>query len=423
LNSINIIHIGDVHYPENEDLTVGKYGDSSFPQGVKAEILPNPLTQVLREIKQITEDNYCSLLISGDITTKNNTEEYSSFIERLNQLLQLETDWDVNRIHVVPGNHDLARNESPLDIIDIQEKFVDYVNIWKSIGLDVLCTKGIRSSEFIENNCKVKIFSINSCIGCGENRYLKDRLNDKLLPLIDEFIKGLNEDDAKKILFEDLDTPAFYEKDILDLSKEIESLDRRVLPIVLTHHNILPQSQPKVSLYGELMNGGALRSRLEKIDRPIIICHGHIHFQAMECVCNIAGENGNIISIASPKLKNGFNLIKIHYTKSRYPLGCEIIPYKFEAELTIDKSKSINLPLQKCINGSEYLRKNTVNLFNLLGSNYLRYDEVYKIFIDKHRKVMRNTFSDYLRELYWLDMVEIQNFYASTNNWQIRRIL
>ena len=158
MNTLNIIEIGDVHYPKTERIALGDYGDHSFPSGVTAEIRPNPITQTLKEIKYICDEIPSSLLITGDITTKDDQGSYSLFVNRLAKLFKFKDDWDLNRIHVVPGNHDLTRKQNPLLIEKIQSKFEVYKKIWRDSGLDILCTKGIRSSEIVENKCKFKSF-------------------------------------------------------------------------------------------------------------------------------------------------------------------------------------------------------------------------------------------------------------------------
>ena len=152
-------------------------------------------------------------------------------------------------------------------------------------------------------------------MGCGEKRLLPEAVADQIKGVLDEYATSAAPADAFDLVGEQLDTPAFDHSHVEDLMQSIKGLDDCWAPLVLAHHNVLPQSIPRVALYTEVVNGGLIRSRLASCDRPVIYCHGHIHDDPVDVVWDQRRTNGKVIAVSAPELVKGYNLITVYFSR------------------------------------------------------------------------------------------------------------
>jgi hypothetical protein len=201
----------------------------------------------------------------------------------------------------------------------------------------VLASEKRRHTQIEERGMRLDLFSINSCLGCGAKNYLPGTIRDELTNLL----KGAPFD----VSAVQLDTPAFDSDLLGQIKDDIDSLTQTTLPIVSSHHNILPQAEPRIEIYTEAINGGLVRSMLSNLGRPILYCHGHLHRDPIEIIVSPKAVKGRLVLVAAPLLSDGFNLIEVHFARSGTPIGCVIKPYRLRDEGVVKKESPVRIPL------------------------------------------------------------------------------
>jgi hypothetical protein len=77
-------------------------------------------------------------------------------------------------------------------------------------------------------------------------------IQNKLSDLLSDYAKSVGEKDAFPLVGEILDTPAFDQDHIEEVCHTIGGMNKKNVPVVVAHHNILPQAIPRVAAYTEL---------------------------------------------------------------------------------------------------------------------------------------------------------------------------
>jgi hypothetical protein len=203
----------------------------------------------------------------------------------------------------------------------------------------------------------------------------------------------------------------------------IDSLEEHVLPVVLSHHNVLPQAIPRIALYTEMLNSGLARTSLAGCKRPVLYLHGHVHDDPAEIVQPAERDLGPLISISAPELTGGFNLLEIHYGNRGSPIGCRSIPYRIKRGA-----------LRPLAERSIHVRRS--EQFETLGD--LRITEVMQhvpkgwqffttiqnaINMGRGHKMQKQTVGDVLIEAEWFGLVEIKNRDATHDEWHVKRAI
>src|SRR5947209_4720712 len=125
---VNILQIGDVHYPELfEDFQTADIKDGGYPRGVLNRSVPADARVVLaRSIREAARDaSVAAVLICGDLTTRGSLDPYQECRRWLRDACGFGdlTRWPRERVHVVPGNHDIDRRLCRPDEVDPHRKF------------------------------------------------------------------------------------------------------------------------------------------------------------------------------------------------------------------------------------------------------------------------------------------------------------
>ena len=130
MRTLRILQIGDVHYPVAKQETTADIGDAAFPTPVVESMLRLPLQGVVRaatvELEQRPAD---ALFICGDLTTKGKFTDYEACLDYLDTAFNLKR-FVPDRLHAVPGNHDIDRSKVPFDGTDLAAKFAPLSGAW-----------------------------------------------------------------------------------------------------------------------------------------------------------------------------------------------------------------------------------------------------------------------------------------------------
>jgi len=415
LKECTLLHIGDVHYRDiDRDERPVDMKDKQFPESLD-EILPERIYEtVLKYFLSEAEKAPLAILLSGDLTTYGEVESLKNCLFFLKSRIPSNffEKTSFQTLFIVPGNHDIDRKlfcENSL-----YPKFRPMVKTLEAYNFPEIRLYGVIKEELPINSFgKILIIAINSCLGCGEKRYFPEQIRYRLYELL-KYPKGAEEEEEiKKICHENIDTPIFRTDDIEKTVEYIKSAKRVCMPIILTHHNLLPQRRPRIAMYTELINSGYMREELLRLNRPIIYLHGHIHDDPIEIIHSSKYKNARLILISAPLLipnkiyrgsKCGFNKIKLFYGNCGIPVGCEITLYRMlhgDRDIKTERIPFWTPPASKSLANEDerktlrYIPKKEINLTDLM-----------KIMKDKGESPEIEEIEKHVDALSWLGLVE-----------------
>lgn len=428
---LSLIQLGDVHFP---DLALTSpaidHKDKAAPAAVVDLTKPDRIRNSLRALLRVMEERrkeIAGLAICGDLTSRGQADGYNSCVEYLERNLQLTNTawWQPNQIHAVPGNHDIDRAMCDPAGHDVYQKFIPLEGTWSAIGLPILTTRSLRKSELSLGSLSTTFYSLNSCIGCGETRRLPAAIRADLQRLLKPHVDSATTAAAFDLVGEKLDTPAFAEENITELVADITTLPKNQIPIILAHHNLLPQSLVRYEIYTEVINSGLVRSRLTQCKRPIIYCHGHIHRSPVEVVGDPTDPSSKLILISAPQLFEGFNVIEIHYSRSGSPIGCKVLQYGTDPDhggLSI--IKRIRIPLQDARQARLFSDELTKVVAECLTKNFLTFTELREAVSNARSGGMpsNKTLAHAIDDLAWIGLVDVHDHEQEKRVWRVRRM-
>jgi hypothetical protein len=384
-----------------------------------------PLTCIARALETEMETSPNALLFCGDVTSFGDVAGYRSCLEYLDNVLRLRK-WNGRRVHAVPGNHDVERGKVDATGTDLFAKFAEFKRAWADVNLPILTVDEARITDLtVSKTLRAKLLSLNSSVGCGEKRHLPSSIRDQLANLLDAYVSKVGLSKAFDVVGETLDSPGFLQKDIERVCAELGALDETVMAVVLSHHNILPQALLRVQIYTEVMNAGMIRSRLSRLNRPILYCHGHIHDNPVELVQQIPVSRARLICIAAPELSRGFNVLQIDYGHRGYPLGCRLQQHQLQARDGAVTRTETNIPFyapdQLTLKRLGHPRLPLV--LSRLPDHDIRFDEIFEALAASGPRISKAEVSDVLLEGQWLGFVEISNRDFAAQEWIIRKVV
>lgn len=441
MKDITLLHIGDIHYEgiKKDDYSRILNKDMSFPPYLARDISPKgSYPTIVRSLSKEINNSTLVILISGDLCVKSNMQDYESCLNFLKNKIIDKRFFDnesSKKIFIVPGNHDLDRKkvsqESPYS------KFETINEYHKKLEFPLIPIDKPLQAKIKENDSKgyIHLFAVNSCIGCGEKRYYRS-----------EIIKVISELENKKstynnlvnkgsslldLCFDEIDTPIILEENIDAILSDIKNnSDSFYLPIILAHHNLLPQKTLKVAMYTDLMNNGYVRQKLLSLNKPIIYLHGHIHDDPIEIIQSPFYEEARIICISAPLLcpnavdpeanKFGFNKLKIIFGSNSVPIGCKITFFRLkldemEEEETIIPFIDPARALALATNEEKFILK----VINHGNSIYIS-DLMHELESKKHKSISIEELGTLIDRLSILGLVVYEN--GRTKNIETRRV-
>ena len=334
-----ILHIGDIHYGDiDKDERPVDMKDERFPESLDRMLPEKSYEIILKRLLGEIGKSPLAILQSGDLTTYGKIESLKDCLFFLKSRIPPEffKKTSSQKLFVVPGNHDIVRESISENSLDL--KFQPMAKALRTYDFPEMPLHEIIAEELpINSSGKVLVIAINSCFGCGEERCIPEKIRPRLRGLLKEFKGTEDEEEIKRICFEDIDTPLFNTEHIDKTVERIGLARETYMPVILTHHNLLPQKKPRVAMYTELINSGYMREELLKLNRAIIYLHGHVHDDPIGIIHSSRYKNAKLITISAPLLipnkvykgsKNGFNIIKLLYGNYGVPVGCEITLYR-----------------------------------------------------------------------------------------------
>jgi hypothetical protein len=305
---------------------------------------------------------------------------------------------------------------------DLFNKFEAFGQLWKDFGLPILTVDRFRATRIALRRQKgsgVHIFSLNSSLGCREKRHFPPEIAENLERLLKEYETAVGKSAAFPLLGETLDTPAFDQADVENVCARIVALASTNIPIIVAHHNILPQALPRVAMYTETINAGIVRSRLSHLQRPVLYCHGHIHDHPLEVVHEPEYAGSMVVCISAPEFVSGFNSIRIEFSARSQPLGCVIVNHKLSARDCEVRPYEIRVPfytatpkIPKRVADPALLR-----ILSFLSDREERFENV----LSKSR-LSKEVLVNALLEGEWLGLLAVQDREEEPQYWTVRKV-
>lgn len=426
LSSLQFLLIGDIHYPRNKDESFGDIKDTLQSTLTRSQ-LGNTKLMALRKclMERMNETEYDSILVTGDLSEKGSSSGYVEGVEYLLKSLESITGTVLEEVlHVVPGNHDIQRLVEPTNVEQAKKKFDIIIDTWTSKRLSVATVDKMRARSYSnKDGCRVDVISLNSCVGCGELRELHPETKRIVLDYISKAGSGLSDADKGKLLHETLDTPMFWQEDRAGIATTINNLPNDSLPIILAHHNLLPQTTPRTPAT-ELLDGGHMRLQLHEPKRSVIYCHGHTHEHSIEAVVSELSWPWKTILIGCPELTEGFNEIVVQYSRKKYPIGCIVNRYRSTGKVKYEFHSSVRIPLLEMSNYKERIDPAIFKLTQLLDNKPRRFSQI-KVLIEDD--TMFSGYSDeelasLFLEAEWFGILEIRNREDRFEDWQLEKL-
>lgn len=411
-----IVQVGDIHYSDSENFASPVDNkDAGFPVAVRDSIGTAPLQAVFRSLSHILEIGGIDLItFMGDFTTRGDRAVLGDCARYIRGLFADHWPADGSPdCKLIIGNHDVDRRRDP----DTEERFEDINTVLTGAGFDAAsilapCETILKGDDAAE----VRVFGINSCRGCGQLRLLGSIVEKHAGPAIRKLLNEGGSDADLEELYEQIDTPAIDEHTLTLLGTSLSYLGETVLPVICAHHNLLPQAMPRIAPYSELINGGAVRTALLNLDRPLLYLHGHLHTSPMEVVRVPDRGRSAIISISAPLFRDGYNVIEIAFNQEAVPLGCQVIAHRLDGSQCRVASSNI-IPAWTAAEGLRLATARARELMKVLVADSVvpRGDLLAKLGWPD------NELDDALTELRWLGAVEIPNHGRPSIHWRVTR--
>ncbi|MBU3133404.1 metallophosphoesterase [Clostridium gasigenes] len=302
--NIKIAHISDLHFGSQHNIGIDNKARLRSIDDIQSEIFES-----FKEVISKEQINY--LIISGDLTTKNEVIGFEEFNESIEDI-----DMDKNNIYIVPGNHECDRSQSK-EIAQFAY-FISYT--------------GKFYTPFAKNN------------------YIMDRENKV-------FIYGFNSvnyknDDGKELFY--IKDEEFKRLDSLcsNLSTDVEKFSEYD-KIAVLHNNLLPHPTIEIEEYAEILNLYTIKYKLSNLGFKLV-CSGHKHEELIEkhTIYYEGGDGKDIVLISAPSLcgnvynnKNGFQLINLFKDNEDKLIKLEIEKYELDTLRKLKKVKSLEIKM------------------------------------------------------------------------------
>ena len=422
MDTVRILQVGDVHFDDAQSAARDiDASDDGISQQVLDAIGAHPFQCVVKQMVGLFPE-VDAVLFCGDLTTYGNLDVYRESVGYLEQTFAITTEdfWPTQSVHVVPGNHDVDRTLiDTSDTRDLREKFQPLAQAWSDNSAPILKPAEIRTSTVRDGTAAATIFSLNSCIGCGEHREqgLSDAVRAEFQHRADE-----GDADAAATLFEQLDAPMFVEDDVASTVQAIRALEDAAVPVLLAHHNLLPQRQPRLQVYTEMLNAGAVRARFAGCDRPVLYLHGHIHDDPVEVVEQFHPGEGKLVSVSAPAISDGFNVLEITSGHRGFPVGVTITRWRYAGSGDVVANPPIRIPLRRPTDEGHAATASVLRVLDDL--QYTRWSN----FLEAFRAVDGDSYTDddvadAVREAHWAGLLEVEAYADQPARWILRRRL
>ena len=373
-----------------------------------------------------------SLVFMGDFTSRGDAKGLRAALQHFSWLCKSDrTVASRPKLLAVPGNHDVSREDAmtlgQFAKFDRMAKWAAEAH-WCPLPMEAMV--GIELGE--SSSGRVRLYLLNTSLGSWERYLLPAALQDmvtkagaKAEPIdpgkLEITLAGAAKAPRTKGYYDQLDTPYVSAKALEDLCDAIREAPRGDAIVVVGHHNLLPQEQPRLSSYAEMLNGGYLRRALLSLGRPIVYLHGHTHVELIEEISDPRNPPAKILSISAPRLEDGFNEISFHFDGRQSVIGTRILPWRVSADRTQFAAASQDRAACTLQNGTalEPSPEGRALYGNLKRDYRYRVPDVADVVAEQKIDLGKRSLPNLLLELYFWRWIDVDHIGKSSKDWVI----
>lgn len=326
----NFIVLGDIHYPVTKKISMldNKRADEKT-NAVPSNIDKSALALIVGKIIACCDQRKIDFIIFvGDYTSAGDEEDFAHCLEYFSKALKITGVPLVG----VPGNHDVKR---PEDFSGNKEKFSPFIKLANDHEIEINFTDTPLIKSF-SPDINSFLYLVNSCLGCQEiwkssklasaDGAWESFLHRAKMMFSPKDTDGADYNDSD--IYERFDAPYISNK-CSDMLQEHVRAKNVSLPIVIAHHNLFPQRQPRIALFPEMLNAGYIRDLLLELESPVLYIHGHIHDDPIQVVVDpIRNDKIQLVSISAPQIDAGFLEISSGFSDEGNPVATTLRNYK-----------------------------------------------------------------------------------------------
>jgi hypothetical protein len=191
------------------------------------------------------------------------------------------------------------------------------------------------------------------------------------------------------------------------------------VPVLLAHHNLLPQATPRFAAYTELVNGGLVRSQLSDCSRPILYLHGHIHEDPIEVVERHCSGTGKLVLISAPLFVDGFNVVNVEFSDANRLLGVEVQRFRMRmgGHVDAEPKDTVRIPLVDPLADANQLLPTVMGAIRELKR--VRFPKLLKEVQARQAGCAEADVIDAVVEAQWSELLEISDREEEPSRWTI----
>jgi hypothetical protein len=431
LTKVTLVQVGDIHYP---DWTQTPYEtdekDKKLSAGIRAGVTHAPMRLVLGKLASLAEHAHtAAVAFMGDFTSRGQKAPLAAALSHMSWLCRADRGRQgLPTLLLVPGNHDVSK----ADAVDLGQagKFEAMAKLAEAALFEPMPVEGHVAASFsATGGGKVSVFLLNTTLGSWEPYLLPEPLEAAVNKAPDAVpsarvsdaeiaVAGASANPEPLGYYDQLDTPYVSARSLQELREAVRATPRGDAIVIIGHHNLLPQEQPRLSNYAELINAGYFRRFLLSLDRPIVYLHGHTHKDTVEEVVDPRKPRSRVVCIAAPKLEDGFNEISFHFDARGGALGLRLLPWRLAGDRGSFNPVAAEQAALSLINGVLRPSKDAHELHDKLTSTSSDRFHVYDI-EDLAEGVAVDILTARLLELFFWRWIDISNVAAPWEEWVV----
>lgn len=445
MRTTRILQIGDVHLPEwtASEIDIDEK-DNEFSLEIINDLKHSRLSHVLKGInKTANSGTIDAVFLMGDLTSYGKKEYIEPAMQIMDTLLQDAGSNPKPQVFVVPGNHDVNRDDAKA--LGTLGKFAHFREVaeglgWASPPVEGACCFDLRTRD--ESAPPLTTMLVNSSIGSQslhllapsiEKSISDSELGDgspiKILP--QNIVDG--DSDAPDFgsatvsgqslveqRYRHLDTP-YVSKEAMANVVQASSTASGGTILMCAHHNLLPQRIPRISPYAEMLNAGFFRSALLDTNKNYVYLHGHIHDDTIEVIERPSERFGNIrsnaiVTISAPPIWEGYNEVALFHDQNGDVFLIRVTLYRLNASGFIGNFSDQDTRFIPLVGRNEVLLSNNmIKLWDHLKKNTRTFSEVEET-LDIFRG---DDLENALMAIFCAGLVDIKNLGQSRRRWRI----